>query len=107
MNSLIIIINSIIIINIKSYLLISLIPGALLWLNSAYLKNIKTPILKFILFPFLVIIITLSGLFVFQNISSFMGKYANVESAIQQAQVIQEDLLRRRHMAKTITILEQ
>tara|TARA_B100000963_G_scaffold360636_1_gene392292 strand:+ start:2458 stop:3789 length:1332 start_codon:yes stop_codon:yes gene_type:complete len=95
-----IMVNTVIIINIKSYLLISLIPGSLLWLNSAYLKNINNYALKIITFPIIIGIISFAGFFVFQNISSFMGEYGNVESAIQQAQVIQEDLLREESYGK-------
>ena len=87
-------INIIIIINIKSYLIISLIPGALLWLNSAYLRKINNTLLKIISFPIIVSGILFLGVITFQNLSSFMGKYGDVDSAIKQAKVIKEDLLR-------------
>ena len=93
-NVLLFVFNLMIIINIKSYILISLIPGMLLWLNNAYLQNIRNPFLRSLIFPVIVIFIIFLGFFTFQNISSFMGIYGDVDSAIQQAQVIQEDLLR-------------
>ena len=93
-NSLLGFINIIIIINIKSYLIISLIPGALLWLNSAYLRNINNILLKLVSFPIIASVIIFIGIYSFQNLSGLMGKYGNVDSAIKQAKVIQEDLLR-------------
>ena len=72
----------------------SLLPGMMFWLNSAYLKNIKNVFLKFFSLPFLIIIISFSAFYLFNNISSLLGVYGDVDSAIQQAQIIQSDLLR-------------
>ena len=93
-NSIFLVINLFMIINIKSYVIISLIPGMLLWLNSAYLKNISSSLAKFFLFPVVLLAVVFAGIFLFNNLSSMMGVYGNVDSAIQQAQVIQQDLLR-------------
>jgi hypothetical protein len=73
---------------------ISLIPGMLLWINSAYLKVINNKILKALSLPFLVGAILLTGFLLFENLSSSMGVYGGVETAIEQAQVIQDDLSR-------------
>jgi hypothetical protein len=86
--------NLFLILNIKAYVIISLLPGMLLWLNSAYLKNISSRLQKVLVFPLLFFIISGIGFFSFNNLSSLMGVYGDVDSAIQQAQVIQDDLLR-------------
>jgi hypothetical protein len=78
----------------KPYVILSLLPGIILWLNSAYLKQIKNRILKILILPLLSIIILIIGLNVFQNISGLMGVYGEVDTAIEQAQVIRSDLLR-------------
>ena len=66
-NVLFLIINFILLVNIKSYVAISLIPGFILWLYSGYLKEIKNPLLKFILAPILIMLF--SGIsFAFVNI---------------------------------------
>ena len=75
--------------------MISLIPGMLLWLNSTYLKNIKILFKNNLIFPFLLIFYLLIGYFTFQNIST-MGVYGDVDSAIQQAQVITRRFVKRR-----------
>ena len=93
-NFLFFLMNLLLIINIKSYIIISLIPGMLFWLNSQYLKNINNYTLKLILFPILLLLILTVGFYSFSNLSSLMGVYGDVDTAIQQAQVIQDDLLR-------------
>ena len=94
LNSIFLIINLIVIINIKSYVIISLGPGMMLWIYSSYLKSFQNLISKAIIFPFLLVFILLTGYTLFQNLSSSMGVYGDVNTAIQQAQVIQDDLLR-------------
>ena len=94
LNSILIIFNALLIVNIKAYIIVSLIPGMLLWINSAYLKNIKSTITKILLFPLFIAFFVSSGVYISQNLSSFVGVYGDVNSAIEQAQVIQEDLLR-------------
>lgn len=86
--------NLFLIVNIKAYIIISLMPGMLLWINSTYLKAIRSTAVRVLVFPILLIIISSIGFIAFQNLSTLMGVYGDVDSAIQQAQVIQEDLLR-------------
>lgn len=93
-NSVAFALNLYIIISIKPYIIISVVPGILLWLNSFYLKNIKSLIIKIFLFPFLILMIGGAGFFIFENLSSEMGVYGDIDSAVSQAVVIQEDLLR-------------
>tara|TARA_X000000950_G_scaffold226820_1_gene273741 strand:+ start:82 stop:747 length:666 start_codon:yes stop_codon:yes gene_type:complete len=87
-------INLFIIINLKPYVILSLLPGIILWLNSAYLKKVKNIFLKILILPLLSVIILIIGFYVFQNLSSLMGVYGEVDTAIEQAQVIRTDLLR-------------
>ena len=93
-NSIFLLNNLFIIINIKPYVILSLLPGIILWLNSAYLKQIKNGLLKILILPLLSVVILVTGFYVFQNLSSLMGVYGEVDSAIEQAQVIRTDLLR-------------
>lgn len=93
-NSFFFIINIIIITNIKAYIIISLIPGMALWLNSAYLKTFKSPIVKVLFFPLLILIITGLAYVSFNSLSTTMGVYGEVDTALEKAKVIQEDLLR-------------
>ena len=93
-NLIFLIFNISIIISLKPYVVISLVPGMLLWINSAYLKIINNKILKALSLPFLIGVIMFAGTLLFENLSSSMGVYGGVETAIEQAQVIQDDLSR-------------
>ena len=93
-NALVLFMNIIIIINIKSYILISLIPGLVLWLNNLNLKNIKNPIFKILFGPLIIIFFISLTLGALGSIGEYMGEYKDIDSAIMQAKVIQEDLLR-------------
>lgn len=94
MNVFAIFINLFIIINIKPYIVLSLIPGALLWLNNAYARKIKNAFIKLIIIPVVFSLTLLVGGLTFNNINEYMGSYGDIDQAIQQAQVIQQDLLR-------------
>ena len=93
-NSVFMILNLIIVINIKPYVILSLLPGVMLWLNSAYLKGIAFPWPKLFMVPLLAAIIGAVGFFTINNLSQLMGTYGDVDKAINQAQIIQQDLLR-------------
>ena len=93
-NAIFLLLNLFIIINMKPYVILSLLPGIILWLNSAYLKKIKNIFLKILILPLISVVILLTGFYVFQNLSTLMGVYGEVDSAIEQAQVIRSDLLR-------------
>ena len=98
--------NLVLIINIKAYIIVSLIPGMLLWINSAYLKNIQSSLSKVLFFPIIFGFIVLAGFYISQNLTSVIGVYGDVDMAIQQAQTIQEDLLREeQYGGNTIIIL--
>lgn len=93
-NLIFLIFNISIIISLKPYVVISLVPGMLLWINSAYLKIINNKILKALSLPFMIGAILFAAFLLFENLSSSMGVYGGVETAIEQAQVIQDDLSR-------------
>lgn len=93
-NVILLVVNLFLIISIKPYIILSLLPGSMLWLNSAYLKNLSSGVLRFMLLPFLVLIIGAGGYLAFSNLGSLMGNYGDLDKAMEQAKVIQEDLLR-------------
>ena len=96
-NGFFLVLNVVMILNCKPYLLISLIPGFLFWANNSYLKNIKNTTIRVLIFPALILIFIASGTLIFNSLSDSMGAYGSVEGAIKKAQVTQDDLLREWH----------
>lgn len=93
-NALLFFLNFWVIITLKPYVVSALLVGMLFWLNSAYLNKIKNQFLRYMTLPFILVIVFGTGLYVFKNISSLLGDYGDFESAIERAQVTQQDLLR-------------
>jgi hypothetical protein len=90
----VIIISSIIIINIKAYIFAALVPGLFVWFFFGRLKSIKSTVLKFLIAPALAIIVVAGFSLVLSQMSSTMGEYGSVETALQKAQMTQQDLTR-------------
>jgi hypothetical protein len=93
-NALLVIVNISIIMALKPYVILSILPGALLWLNNAYLKQVTSGFVKILVMPIIGVIILGGGFFLYSNMSSLMGDYGNIDQAVEKAQIIQEDLLR-------------
>ena len=94
-NIFILIVHFTIIINVKPYVAIAAIPGMLIWTNSGIIKSLKSSFAKFVLRPLIFSLIILIGLSVFNNLDAIgLSQYENVDQTIEQAQVIQQDLLR-------------
>jgi len=93
-NALLVIFNISMIMTLKPYVILSILPGALLWLNNAYLKQVTSGFVKMLVMPLLGVIILGGGFFLYSNMSSLMGDYGNIDQAVEKAQIIQQDLLR-------------
>ena len=89
------ILNFLIITNIKPYVALGVVPGMLLWVNANFINSFASSFLRFIVRPFILIIIIIIGNFIFSNLELLgLQEYSNVDQTIEQAQVIQQDLLR-------------
>ena len=93
-NALLVIFNISIIMALKPYVILSILPGALLWLNNAYLKQVSSSFVKIMIMPILGVIILAGGFLLYSNMSGLMGDYGNIDQAVEKAKVIQQDLLR-------------
>jgi hypothetical protein len=91
---LVIIVGSIVIINIKSYIFAALLPGLLIWLFFGQLKNIKTGLVKFIIAPLLISAILIVFSLIMTRISTKMGEYGDLDKSLKKAQITQQDLTR-------------
>ncbi|MDB9989816.1 hypothetical protein OAD79_00055 [Flavobacteriales bacterium] len=99
-NGFFLVLNTFMILNCKPYILICLIPGILLWLNYFYLGSLKNNLIKILVFPLLIVVFLSFGFFIFSSFSSSMGRYGNIDSIIEKAQITQDDLLNELHYGK-------
>jgi hypothetical protein len=103
-NILIILISSWIIISIKPYIFIALLPGALIWFNFVRLKNIKSKFLRVLAMPLLLMILGGGGIFIMSQLGTSLDKYSSVDKALETAVVTQKDLKRSEYKGASFDI---
>jgi hypothetical protein len=85
-------IAAIIIVKIKPYILLGLLPGAMIWFISSRLKRIKSPFLKFMVGPFLVVFSLGIASLGIRSLQSSLGNYSSLDKVLDKAVVTQKDL---------------
>jgi hypothetical protein len=95
MNNLImLILNVFIIITLKPYVFVALVPATLVWASFLYIKKIKNKALKLMAAPGLLCFGVIVGIIVLKLFSSNLGVYGDTQSMLTQAQTVQQDLVR-------------
>lgn len=81
-----------IMITIKPYIFIALLPGSILWLSSQQIKNINNFLFKMIAGPLFIIIVGGMGFLLMQSLSSSFGQFSDKDAVLQKAKATQFDL---------------
>lgn len=89
-----IILSSVIMISIKPYIFVALLPGSFLWVSFERIKKIKNVVLRFSIAPAIILIFLLISRFFITGLSDRLGDYANVDDIITKAVITQDDLTR-------------
>lgn len=98
------ILSSYIIISIKAYIFIALMPGSLIWLNFERLQAIKSRFLRIMALPALLGGISLGGVFILTQIGGAFGKYSSLDKVLETAVVTQQDLKRAEYQGASFDI---
>lgn len=93
-NALIILISAWMVITIKTYIFIALMPGLILWFFFEYLQKIENKVIRFLFIPFVLGIGFLFITLLFSGLNEKLGAYSDVDAIIKKAQITQEDLTR-------------
>lgn len=93
-NFFMLLLNAYIIITLKPYIFVALIPAMLIWASFLYIHKIKNAVLKLMTAPGLLIIGMITGFIVLSLFSTKLGVYSDVNGMLKQAQVVQQDLIR-------------
>jgi len=97
------IISLYLIISIKPYIFLVLLPGILLWLLSSPVSRIRNNFLRRITLPFIGALSGAAFVFLFNQFSEFFGSYA-ADQILEKALVTQEDLKRDYYGGNTFDI---
>jgi hypothetical protein len=90
-NSIVILIASYVIITVKSYIFIALVPGSLIWIVINTTSKIKGDLIRYIAAP-LMLIISLGGAFLIVNfLGDSLGKFSS-DKLLSRAVITQRDL---------------
>ena len=86
-----IIISSALLIWIKPYIFFALLPGSFLWFGGIQLEKVQNNLMKSLSTPFLIIFSLISGYFMLNLMSGFLGDYS-LDNVLDKAAVTQMDL---------------
>jgi len=93
-------ITSFVILSVKAYIFVALMPGTLIWVFFSRISKIRNPFLKIFSFPFIIAAAFLLISTIFSSLSSQMGEYASLDKMVEKAQVTKEDLTREQAYGK-------
>jgi len=83
-----------ILVTIKPYIFVGLLPGSLLWLIWARLSKIKSTFIKIIVAPIIIVFGLGLGGGIWMLTSSSLGKYSSIDSMVEKAYIASDDLKR-------------
>jgi len=86
--------SSLLMISIKPYIFVALLPGAFLWASFEKIKKIKNVFLRYATGPFIIIVFLLIARFFITGLSDRLEDYASLDDIIEKAVVTQDDLTR-------------
>ena len=86
-----IIISSALLIWIKPYIFFALLPGSILWFGGIQLEKVDNNLIKSLSTPFLIIFSLISGYFMLNLMSGFLGDYS-LDNVLDKAVTTQMDL---------------
>lgn len=91
-NLLVILIMAYLLISIKPYIFVSLVPGLLVWLFFNQVKRIKNKLIKVLILPLTILLILVAASALLNYMGKFLGVYGDVDTMITKVKVTQEDL---------------
>jgi hypothetical protein len=89
-----IILSLYIIMIIKPYIVVALMPGVFIWVSFNKLRKLENPVIRWALAPAVLAIFLFVALGIIGIFSSELGEYGNAETMIRKAQITQDDLKR-------------
>ncbi len=90
-NLLLIVTNAYIIISIKPYIFIALMPAVLMLLLFSSVKAIHSRLLRYVIVPVATLLIVGGGFYLYAALSTSLGKYGNFDEALEKSAVSRDD----------------
>ncbi len=97
---------SYVIISIKPYIFVALLPGATIWILYNRIKSVRSSFIRILISPLIIMIGFLGATAIFNALGSSLGSYSSVDKAINKAIVTKKDLTREAYGANSFDIGE-
>lgn len=92
-NIVFVVLTAYVVIKIKPYIIMSLIPGLLVWVMYSRIFNLRMKLLRYLSIPFILIASTSLGLFILNSLGDSLGKFS-LDKIIETTIITQDDLKR-------------
>jgi hypothetical protein len=93
-----------VLISVKPYIFVALVPGALIWISFKRISNLKSPITKLAITPMIIVVgFILLGV-ISSSLSEKLGDFANIDRATERAIETNTDLKREAYGANSFDI---
>jgi hypothetical protein len=83
-----------IIISIKPYIFVAMLPGATIWIIFQRITKIGSTFVRVLISPAIIVVGVLASTFLISSFSTSLGEYGSVDKAINKAVVTKNDLTR-------------
>jgi hypothetical protein len=99
-NFIMLLINAIIILTLKPYIFVAILPAVLFWISYLYVKKVQNKVLRIVIAPSIIIGGVVLSLFVLSLSQNKLGVYGSTSGVLKQAQLVQKDLVRSEEYGK-------
>jgi hypothetical protein len=103
-NGIMMIIMGNIVLSLKPYILLALLPGAMLWLMFHRLNNITNIAVRILAGPVIIAVVFAIGAIALYSVQDNLGKYSSVENVLEKAAITQHDLKQEHYQGSSFDI---
>lgn len=93
-NLLLLLMNFYIMILIKPYVAVALLPSLILLFSLSYIRKIQNRFIKYFVSPFGLLLAIVFSVVIYTSIGSSLGPYGSLQSAIEKAYITQQDFVK-------------
>ncbi|MBL4736056.1 MAG: hypothetical protein JKY18_12115 [Flavobacteriales bacterium] len=99
-----VVVSSYLLISIKPYIFIALMPGLLIWVSHERISRIKSVFVKIVMVPMILVVAAITISFVFSQVGDSFGSYSDFDQIMEKAEGTRADLIRAQYGANNYDI---
>lgn len=103
-NVLFLVVSAWILISIKPYIFVAMLPGSFIWVVFNNIKSVENAVVRVLVAPVILMVGAVGVSFIFAQTSSSLGAYGSVDTILEKAVVTQSDLKQEYYGGQTFDI---